>query len=161
MIHPLPPRSHNPGESWDRRPESRRTLQQRRHRWKRLLRAGRHRLRILRDTWKKKMRFICSAGTVNDWSDERGRGQVFLSHCFMSVCFLFMNFYFIPFASMDQLLASHSHPSPGKRAVLGQHSVFHSFVKCDHAFCMSFFVSAIQYISWLSSLVSSLWSMLC
>lgn len=28
IIHTLPPRSHNPGESWDRRSESRRTLQQ-------------------------------------------------------------------------------------------------------------------------------------
>lgn len=39
-IHPLPPRSHNPGESWHRRSESRRPLQQRRHRRERLLRAG-------------------------------------------------------------------------------------------------------------------------
>lgn len=104
MIHPLPPRSHNPGESWDRRPESRRTLQQRRHRWKRLLRAGRHRLRILRDTWKKKIEihlFSRDCKRLVWWKRKRSGLLVPLLHVCMFFIYelLFYSFCFYGSAS--------------------------------------------------------------
>lgn len=152
-IHPLPPRSHNPGESWDRCPESRGTLQQWRHRWERLLRAGREWLSFKRHINPD----LCSIQYCKRlvWSKRNSslfcvlKLHIFILCCTVSDIFIRCRcnlYFFLCFSWINLLPTIHIHVSTSKaHSVLGQHSVFLVINQCDHVFYMSF-----KCISWLN-----------